>query len=237
MRILFVRHGEPDYEKDCLTGLGRLQAQAAARRLKDEGIREIFSSPQGRAWQTAQTTADVLGLPVRTLGFLHEITWGGMDGASLPGNGNPWDLVRMLADQGVELSDPAAWSRHPYFAGNRVLDAVRAVEEGIDGWMQAHGYRKEPGGYRCIDPQYADATVAMFCHGGSSSAALSHLCHLTFAFWCASFPLPFSGFTIVRFSDQPGQLTPAWLEVIGDGKHLKDVSGEMSPDARPFFGM
>ena len=30
MRIVFVRHGEPDYEHDCLTETGRLQAQAAA---------------------------------------------------------------------------------------------------------------------------------------------------------------------------------------------------------------
>jgi hypothetical protein len=30
MRIVFVRHGEPDYEHDCLTGTGRQQAAAAA---------------------------------------------------------------------------------------------------------------------------------------------------------------------------------------------------------------
>ena len=38
MRIIFVRHGEPDYEKDCLTETGKLQAEAAARRLEREGI-------------------------------------------------------------------------------------------------------------------------------------------------------------------------------------------------------
>ena len=36
MRIVFVRHGEPDYEHDCLTPLGRLQARAAAERLREE---------------------------------------------------------------------------------------------------------------------------------------------------------------------------------------------------------
>ena len=33
MRILFVRHGHPNYEKDCLTELGHLHAEAAAKRL------------------------------------------------------------------------------------------------------------------------------------------------------------------------------------------------------------
>ena len=32
MRIVFVRHGEPDYEHDCLTPAGREQALAAAKK-------------------------------------------------------------------------------------------------------------------------------------------------------------------------------------------------------------
>ena len=41
MRIVFVRHGEPDYEHDCLTPAGREQALAVAERLKEDGIEEI----------------------------------------------------------------------------------------------------------------------------------------------------------------------------------------------------
>ena len=36
MRIIFVRHGEPDYAHDCLTPTGRRQAAAAAQRLAGE---------------------------------------------------------------------------------------------------------------------------------------------------------------------------------------------------------
>ena len=39
MRIVFVRHGEPDYGNDCLTPAGRIQALAAAERL---GYRIVF---------------------------------------------------------------------------------------------------------------------------------------------------------------------------------------------------
>ena len=236
MRIIFVRHGEPDYHNDCLTELGQRQAIAVAQRLKFEGIREIFSSPQGRAFQTAQATADLLGLSVQPMNFLHEISWGSKNGEPLPENGNPWDVVRLLAEQGIDPADPD-WFAHPYFANNKVLDTVHIVEEGIDHWMENYGYQRENGGYRCLSSEYADHTVAMFCHGGSSSAALSHLCHLTFSFWCASFPFPFAGYTVIRFSDHPGKAVPAWLEVIGEGRHLNSVPGELSPDSRPFFGM
>lgn len=47
MRIIFIRHGEPDYKNDCLTEIGREQALLVAERLQVEGIEEIWSSPLG----------------------------------------------------------------------------------------------------------------------------------------------------------------------------------------------
>ena len=49
MRIVLIRHGDPNYEKDCLTELGHKQVKVAAQRLLKEGIEEIFCSPLGRA--------------------------------------------------------------------------------------------------------------------------------------------------------------------------------------------
>ena len=41
MRIVLIRHGDPNYEKDCLTELGHKQVKVAAQRLLKEGIEEI----------------------------------------------------------------------------------------------------------------------------------------------------------------------------------------------------
>ena len=71
MRLIFVRHGEPDYTNDCLTENGRLQAKCTAARLESEPIRAIFSSPMGRAMETASFTAEKKGLPVTPLPFMH----------------------------------------------------------------------------------------------------------------------------------------------------------------------
>lgn len=57
MRIIFVRHGHPNYVKDCLTDLGHKQAAAAAKRLKEESIQKIYASSCGRAVETAEYTA------------------------------------------------------------------------------------------------------------------------------------------------------------------------------------
>ncbi len=43
MKILFIRHGHPNYEKNCLTELGHLHAAAVAQRLKNEEVEEIYA--------------------------------------------------------------------------------------------------------------------------------------------------------------------------------------------------
>ena len=106
MRIVFVRHGEPDYEHDCLTETGVRQAEMAAVRLKEEGISEIWASPLGRAQQTAKISSEVLGLPINTLDCMREITWGSIDGQPLFADGHPWDTVDKMAADGVDLNMP-----------------------------------------------------------------------------------------------------------------------------------
>ena len=114
MRIIFVRHGEPDYARDCLTDTGRRQAEAAARRLAGEGISEIYTSPCGRASETASFTAARLGLPVTTLEFMREITWGG---PGIPCEGHPWTLGDRMLAEGFDFLG-GDWRAHPYFDGN-----------------------------------------------------------------------------------------------------------------------
>jgi len=69
MRILFVRHGNPNYELDALTELGHKQADACAERLSHEGIERIFSSTCGRALETAAYTAKKIRHRGRALRF------------------------------------------------------------------------------------------------------------------------------------------------------------------------
>ena len=44
MRIIFVRHGEPDYDNDILTPNGVRQAESTSARIKDEGISAVLFS-------------------------------------------------------------------------------------------------------------------------------------------------------------------------------------------------
>ena len=56
MRLLIVRHGDPDYEHDTLTEKGWREAELLAERLSKLNVKEFYVSPLGRAKDTASLT-------------------------------------------------------------------------------------------------------------------------------------------------------------------------------------
>ena len=220
MRIIFVRHGEPDYAHDCLTEMGRLQAVDAAERLRNEGIEEIFSSPLGRAAETAAATADLLKRPVQTLDYMRELHWGSIDGTPLPSDGHPWDLADLMAEEGWDLTNPG-WREHPYFRNNQVTANVDLVAKRTDEWLRTLGYEREGAFYRCVRPDNRQKTVALFSHGGSSAAAIGHILNLPFPYACGLFHLEFTGITIIRLDRNPGSRRLPCLELANDGRHIQ----------------
>ena len=72
MRILLIRHAEPDYIVDSLTPKGRVEAELLSRRLVRYDIRDFYVSPLGRAKDTAACTLDKLGRKAEILPWLRE---------------------------------------------------------------------------------------------------------------------------------------------------------------------
>ena len=220
MRIVFVRHGEPDYARDCLTELGRIQAEKAAQRLLGEGIVEIYASPLGRARETAQAAAEVLGLPVKTLDFMEEVRWGSADGEELYAGGHPWAIADEMARQGMELNR-ADWRDAPWFRTNRVVECVDRVERGIDEWLAGFGYLREGKHYRHTAEEEQHKTVALFSHGGSSCAAMGHILGLPFPYAIALLHIDFTGITAVRLDGRAGIGALPQLKCSNDTGHLR----------------
>ena len=52
MRLLIIRHGDPDYEHDTLTEAGRLEVQLLAERMKNTEVDDYYVSTMGRAKDT-----------------------------------------------------------------------------------------------------------------------------------------------------------------------------------------
>lgn len=219
MRIIFVRHGEPDYARDCLTPTGKRQAAAAARRLEKEGIQEIYASPMGRAHETAQSTADLLGLPITTLEFMHEISWGG---GNTPENGHPWTLSDWMISREDFDFYHSDWREHPYFAENIAVQYLDAVSSQFDAFLLTQGYRHEGTRFFCETDE--QKTIAVFSHGGSGACVLSHLLALPFPYVCTVMPYEFTSIIILEFPVSRGEYVHPRIELFNDAAHIRDDS-------------
>ena len=73
MKIMIVRHAEPDYSIDSLTEKGRVEAELLSRRLcREKDVLGYYVSPLGRARETARYTMEKLGSQAEVLPWLEE---------------------------------------------------------------------------------------------------------------------------------------------------------------------
>lgn len=221
MKIILIRHGDPNYEKDCLTELGHKQVKVAAQRLLKEGIDEVYCSPLGRARQTAQAFLDASGIDHMTiLDFMQEIRFG-VEGAVYDNRWNPWLGVVALVNEGKDLQSEG-WREYPVFKDNlATIDADKIAVE-ADKWLATLGYVREGKYYRCVNA--SEKTIAIFCHGGSSSAFMARVLNQTFAYMCGVLlRFPHTTINVLKFADKPGELVLPVIELLNDARHLADV--------------
>lgn len=228
MRIYFIRHGNPNYEHDCLTDIGHLQAKACAKRLKNEGIQKVFASTMGRAIATAEYTAKELGLEVESFDFIRELHWRSKTEEPIFKGGHPWHVVDDMVLKGENLLD-MNWAESDRFSSSVIGEHAKRVADGLDEWLKTFGYEREGNYYRVVGDN-TDQTVAMFSHAGASSAALSHLLSLAFPWVFQAIRLDFTSITIIDLENEKGTLTFPRLTLLNDARHIEGIDSEL------FFG-
>ncbi len=201
MKIIFVRHGNPDYALDCLTELGHIQAAAVAERLATEKIERIYSSTCGRALETAGYTAQKLGLEVYPCDFIREINWKVKDNIDPQYAGSPWDRAREFIEGGRSGAD-INWRNEAIFSETKTPESLDKLVAGLDEWLESLGYKREGYGYRVGKASYQ--TVAMFCHGGAFAAAFSHIFSVPMPFALMCVPFDQTGVFEITLSGKEG---------------------------------
>jgi len=88
-RIYLLRHAQSEFNEkgifqgsldSDLTPLGYVQARMAGMHIRNWGIKRIISSPQRRAFKTALTVGDILGIEVEVDNRIREISFGELEG-------------------------------------------------------------------------------------------------------------------------------------------------------------
>lgn len=178
MRLLIIRHGDPDYANDTLTKKGHREAKLLAERLALEKIDYIYSSPLGRARHTADYVARALGKESEVVEkeWLKEFDCP----LTLPSGRErpiPWDMLPTEWVDNPQMYSADGWFLQDFYKQVDMQAKYAFVADGLDKVLAQHGYTREGKIYRTEEGH--DKTVALFCHFGLEMVLLSHLCNLS----------------------------------------------------------
>ena len=74
MKLLIIRHGDPNYDIDSLTPKGWKEVAYLSERIARLDIRDFYVSPYGRAKDTASLTLKKMGRTAMECEWLREFT-------------------------------------------------------------------------------------------------------------------------------------------------------------------
>lgn len=178
MRILIIRHGDPDYANDTLTEKGHREAKLLAERLKNEKIDHFYSSPLGRALHTCQYVARAQGREkdIVIKDWLKEFSYA----LTLPsGEIRPilWDMLPEFWTHEPRMYDKDEWIKQDFYHEAGIDKEYKEVVVQLDELLKDHGYARDGGVYKTEKGH--TQTLAFFCHFGLEMMLLSHLLNIS----------------------------------------------------------
>ena len=108
MRLIFIRHAQPDYSIDGLTEKGKVEAQLLAKRTASWDVDRFFCSPLGRAKDTAEPTLKALNREATICDWLQEFHYRVEDPYTKDLR-VPWDYFPEFFTTQPLMLDPDKW--------------------------------------------------------------------------------------------------------------------------------
>ena len=232
MRLILIRHGDPDYVNDTLTERGRIEAKLLADWLATKRIDKIYVSPKGRAQATASYTLEKTGMTAETLPWLREFwaksrIWEDPElEAAMPYEserqktaGRPiWDILPAYLDDKPDYFHPEDWRNTEVCAHGNMVEIYHEVTTEFDKLLAAHGYVRAGRNYR-VERGNSD-TLVFFCHLGLACVLMSHLINCSpIVLWQGTCLPPASVTTVYTEERRPG-LASFRIQALGDTSHL-----------------
>ena len=220
MKLLLIRHGEPNYELDCLTENGRIQAQKLAKRLEGEKIKAVYISPMGRAQETARAFLEGKNIPFKTLDWLHEFDVKISD----PDLEEPvpvWDIYPKNWTKTDIYYDKYSFYKSPFAEGTELYPRYLAAKNGLDKMLADHGIIGHDGLYKkageCND------TIAVFCHFGITCVMIACLLGVSPIVTLQGLSAEPTAIATLCTDDRFGEYVNFRLHGFGDISHLGEI--------------
>lgn len=245
MRILMIRHGDPDYAHDSLTDIGKQEAALLAETAESLRLGECFVSPLGRARETAEYPLKKLNRSAKTLDWLREfpaklninhsdeLRRAYPDTEEMKGiyeERIPWDMLPSYYLSHPEYIDRNGWRTSEVARYSDIVQVYDYVTESFDKLLDGYGYLRK-GMYYLAEKPNTD-TITFFCHFGVTCVLLSHLLNVSpFSLWHGLALAPTSVTEVVTEERERGIAMFRGLR-FGDVHHLLAGGREPSFSAR-----
>lgn len=218
MKILIIRHGDPDYSIDSLTEKGWREADMLAERIAPLKVKSYYVSPLGRARDTASATLKKADRTAETLPWLREFNVPVTDPKTGIERGIPWDMLPADWTAVPEYYDRDLWYGTPLMQSGKMSEKLAEVWSGLDGVLEKHGYKREGNLYRAVSPN--EDRIVFFCHFGVQCVMLGHLLGISpMILWHGLMTAPASVTTLCSEERREGTAFFR-ASAIGDVSHL-----------------
>lgn len=229
MKIVIIRHGDPDYSIDSLTPVGREEAELLSERITKMDIRDFYVSPLGRAKDTAAATLKKLNREATECQWLREfqcrIRRPDQEGFNISWDWLPEDWTKV-----PEYYDNQRWCTTDVMRAGKVDEEYEWVTSELDKLLSSYGYVRENNYYRITEAN--NDTIVLFCHFGLECVLLSHLLNVSpMILWHGTCAAPTSVTTVVTEERRKGCASFRMLS-FGDTSHLTGAGREPSFSGR-----
>lgn len=219
MKLMFIRHAEPDYAHDSLTKKGRREAELLSQRLcKLENVKAFYVSPLGRARETARYTLEKLERHAEVLPWLQEFR-GRVVNPETGREQISWDFRPRLWQPRKALHGIDTWLDDPMMQSCNTPEIWQETVAGLDELLARHGYVRSEGSIYHVENNQPD-TIVLFCHLGITCACLAHLLNISpVVLWQCFSMQPSSVTTLVTEERVKGEVVFRCMQ-LGDLSHL-----------------
>ena len=218
VKILIVRHGDPDYEADSLTEKGWREAKLLSERLSKIKIDAMYVSPLGRARATALPLEEKTGRKAEVLPWLHEFK-GKIISTHSGKERIAWDMAPGIWCNEPRYYDIEKWSEVPVMMTGNAKSEYELIGKGIDALLAQHGIVRDGRIFR-IKEGTEEKTIVLFCHFCLGIIIVSHLAGISpVIMWNNFFLAPTSVSELVTETDADGN-SHFRCAALGDTSHL-----------------
>lgn len=229
MKLLIIRHGDPDYSIDSLTPVGWEEARLLVERIARLDVKAFYLSPLGRAQDTASLTLQNMNRTGETLSWLREFS----AAVIKPGEEEPgcaWDWLPQDWTAEPRFFSAEDWTKPEAYEKANMAALAKEVADGLDALLAKHGYVRNGKLYRAEKPN--EDTIVLFCHFGVECVILGHLLGISpVLLWHGTCAAPTSVTTLTTEERREG-IAYFRMSAFGDISHLYAAGQEPAFAAR-----